>query len=154
MKKYTFLALAGIIALVGCSSTRVNLVDAGEISIEKGETPKVYIASPYAYNDGGMLHVSGRVHLKNNFSSYPDGHVDIAVLGPDGGLIEKASIPYSPTVVTTKPRRTVFEGAPFSVNLGKVPPSGGKVRITFHEVTRKANPKEFDCGDNEAVKGG
>lgn len=156
MKKSLLVASIGMLALValGCSSARVNLVNSGEISIEKVETPKVYVASPYAYKKGGMLEVSGRVVTKNSFSSYPDGHVDIAVLGPDGTLLEKTSTTYSPPVVTTKPRRIVFEGAPFSASLGKIPPAGGRIRITFHEAVRRTNPKEFDCGDNGAVKGG
>jgi hypothetical protein len=82
----------------GCATSRVNLVDTGAVSVEKIPSERIYISRVSVFQEGDELLVSGFV--KRRHSSGPGGgHVDIAIVGPDGGAVEKITVSYFPRFI-------------------------------------------------------
>lgn len=93
----------------------------------------------------GQLTVYGKVdHRHSRCES--EGHVDVAVVGPEGDITFVASIPMS----DRGSRRKGWYGAAFRARLPTAVPSGGRVQLAFHDPSCTTNPT-FDCGDNSAA---
>ncbi|MBW2171729.1 MAG: hypothetical protein JRF69_07075 [Deltaproteobacteria bacterium] len=95
--------LAGLclamIVVAGCTSSRVNLVRAERITVERmASKGHVKIGKVYVYQEEGGLVVSGRVKPKSVNLRPAEGHVDIAVVSPDGQVVETESVAQTPAV--------------------------------------------------------
>ena len=79
------------------------------------------------------------------------GHVDVAVLLPEGAVLEMASTTYTPSFRRPYVRRREVQPSYFSVRFSDMLPIGSAVRIAFHP---EELGKPFNCGNNQAVLGG
>jgi len=145
--------LAGLclamIVVSGCTSSRVNLVDTEKVTVEKmASKGHVKIWKVYVYQEEGDLVVSGRVKRKSMNLLPAKGHVDIAVISPNGQVIETESVAQTPRVIGMSRRRR--RGSSFEARLSMVPPEGSTVRITFHPE-KNTPERHVDCEKNAAA---
>ena len=140
--------LAGI-GFMGCASDRSNLTESGIVYIERMPSSNKSILGVQAFADNDQLVINGRV--KRHSASFVDGggHIDIAVVGPEGDIIEQVSTKYVPRII---PRRKMrgMRGSYFEVRLPDVPPAGSTVRIAYHRTAISAD-RTLDCSENAAT---
>ncbi len=142
MKKLTILfvsilAMTGI-ALSGCVSKRVDLVDTGAVSLQRLPSKDTHISRVDVFQDGDELVITGK--LRRGLSSMPGlGHVDIAIVDPEGKILKEVHTNYFPRILARKQRRRILamarnqrQQANFGVRLPLVPPPGSTIRVTYH----------------------
>ena len=115
------------IIISGCATDRVDLVDAGVLSLEQHATGKVYIAWSDAYKKGEGFVVTGVLRRRDTVGLPIKAHVDIAILSPDGTIIDESR---SSDVYV--PRRIIGRGQSqqrFRVRFSNIPPQGSLVRL-------------------------
>ena len=115
------------IIISGCATDRVDLVDAGVLSLEQHATGKVYIAWSDAYKNGDGFVVTGVLRRRDTVGLPIKAHVDIAILSPDGTIIDESR---SSDVYV--PRRIIGRGQSlkrFRVRFSNIPPQGSLVRL-------------------------
>ncbi len=131
-KKQTIKIVMGVLTLAVISGScfaanRRDLVDPGEVSLERQHSKKVHIAWTKVQQDGEDIVVSG-VLRRHALTSYPIWrHVEVTVLAPDGTVLQKAR-----TSNIKVPRRIPgrgFNTKRFEVRLPGIPPRGSSVRI-------------------------
>ena len=134
------------ILVSGCLGGRVDLVDNQTVSLEPVPTGHLYVSWGGVYQKGGATEVRGVIRPRHRgFHGY--GHVDVAVLAPDGTVLEEASALYHPRIL---PRKGVSR-ARFTVPLATVPPPGSTVRLAYHDDQDACSaPKPFHCSGNAA----
>jgi YD repeat-containing protein len=140
------LVVFGIITL-GCASHRVNLVENGKIIIERVPSKNIYVSKAHVYQEENELLITGRVK-RSNTSVLDGGHVDIAVVSPEGKILDKVSTSYTPRIIRRKGSRESL----FSARLSMTPPEGTTVRLAYHKLGRSIS-EEFDCGNSVAIPG-
>ena len=134
--------------LPGCASNRVNLIDRETVSIERVHSKKVYFSRVDVYKEDDKLAIGGTV--KSRFYIPPDsGQVDMAVINPEGEILEKVSTSHTPSVFPKRGGGRSL-GVRFDVLLAIIPPEGSKVRLAYHKASR-SDSKTFDCGNNLAT---
>jgi len=142
-----------IIAVVvsGCTGSRVNLVDKGVVSIERmpSKIRGVYFHDVHVNKKGDELVVSGNVKRRYTSVSGTRGHVDVAVVTPDGKVVKYVSTAYSPKAISKRSH----PGSHFKVSLPGIPQDGSNVRVAIHEdiASDKSADARFDCGKNVAI---
>lgn len=140
-----------MIAVSGCAGNRVNLVDKGVVSIERmpSKIRGVYFHDVQVYKKGDDLVVSGSVKRRYTSVAGGSGHVDVAIINPDGNVVKYVSTAYSPKVISKRSH----SGSYFEVRLPVVPQDGTTVRVAIHEDTVLDKPinNGFDCGKNAAI---
>lgn len=118
------------VVISGCATDRVDLVDAGVLSLEQHTTGKVYIAWSDAYEDGDGFVVTGVLRRRDTVGLPIKTHVDVTILSPDGTIIEES---HSSDVYV--PRRIIGRGQSlqrFRVRFPSIPAEGSKVSIVTH----------------------
>ena len=118
------------IIISGCATDRVDLVDAGVLSLEQHTTGKVYIAWSDAHEDGDGFIVTGVLRRRDTVGLPIKAHVDVAILSPDGTVIDESR---SSDVYV--PRRIIGRGQSlqrFRVRFSNIPPPGSSVRLVSH----------------------
>jgi hypothetical protein len=137
---------AGLMGL-GCAAGKVNRVEKGTASVERVHSRNIAVSRVYVYQDGDQLEIAGRVkRLRSTIAN--GGHVDIAIVSPEGELLEQVSTGYVPRII----RRRGSREALFTVRLPIIPPEGSRVRVAYHKI-EKPGDGAIDCGDNTAVQG-
>ena len=114
----------------GCAAGRVDLVESGVLSLEQYTTGKVNIAWSNAYVDGDGFIVTGVLRRRDTFGLPIKSHVDIAVLSPDGTIIDE-----SRSSEVYVPRRIIGRGGNlkrFRVRFSQIPPEGSLVHLVSH----------------------
>lgn len=148
-KNVTQFAMAvGILAIViGCATTGRNLVESGTVTIQRLDSKAVYLSGVAVVEKEDHIEVSG--WLKRRYVwSLGDGHVDVAVLNPQGEAIEKISTGYTPGVIPRKRfRRSHFNAALPLRTLER----GSSVWVGFHRTDTRPGHGVFDCGENVAA---
>ncbi len=61
------------------------------------------------------------------------GHVDIAIVNPEGKILKEVHTNYKPRILVRKRRRQAY----FGVRIPVVPPPGSTVRVTDQPGTHK-----------------
>jgi hypothetical protein len=85
--------LSAVSIMSGCSGSRVSLVDQGIVSVEAKPSKNVGILWTDVYQDGEDIIVYGVVQRRSH-TSYPlKTHVDVAILSPDGEVLQEARTP-------------------------------------------------------------
>lgn len=135
--------------LTGCASDRVNLVDRGTLSIERVPSRGIYISEVRVNQDGNELVVTGRVK-RRDVSAGGFGHVDVAIISPEGKTLEQVSTYFSPRIIPRKHDHRRLHGSRFEVRLPTIPPTGSKVRVAYHRIS-KPDSRTSSCGENMAV---
>lgn len=124
------IALAMVIILVsGCATDGISHTNQLLVPFELVPSEDVYISRAYAYEDGDELVVYGKVKRSaQNCCDPARGHVDIAVLGPEGTVLYVTSTLYSPRNIPKVRSRT----SRFTVRLPYTLPEGETIRIAYH----------------------
>ena len=119
-----------IVVISGCATDRVDLVDAGVLSLEQHTTGKVYIAWSDAYEDGDGFVVTGVLRRRDTVGLPIKTHVDITIQSPDGTIIDE-----SRSSDVNVPRRIIGRSQSlqrFRVRFPSIPAEGSKVSIVTH----------------------
>lgn len=132
---------------VGCASGRVNLVDQGLVTVERIDPETSCISRPTVYQNGDELVISGKVKC-TRFRGFSLGHIDIAIVSAEGGLLQSLSVLYYPRIIPRKGGRE----SRFQVSLPLRPPKGTVVRLAFHK-TKTPSVETYHCDDNAAIAG-
>ena len=131
LKSVTIIVLGLLTAVIsGCATDRVDLVDAGVLSLEQHTTGKVYIAWSDAYEDGDGFVVTGVLRRRDTVGLPIKTHVDITIESPDGTIIDE-----SRSSDVHVPRRITSRGQSlqrFRVHFPSIPAEGSKVSIVTH----------------------
>jgi len=119
----------------GCAANRVDLVDAGVLTLERQREGKVFIAWSSAYEQDDGFVITGVLMRHDHVGSAIKAHVDVTVLSADGRVIETAR---SNEVYV--PRRITGRGQSFkrfTVHFPNLPPPGSSVRMVSHSKAHK-----------------
>ncbi len=113
---------AGIV-LSGCSFSNMNLADNKTYTVEcEKSSDRISIRSVRIYEDDGITVVSGQVKLNKNLPQPRHGHVDIALISPEGKVIDTASVFYKPRTLTRRMRLKANKRSSFTTRfLGSLP---------------------------------
>ena len=146
---------AGIV-LSGCSLSNMNLADNAEYTIERVNTSdRISIRSAKVYQDEGNTVVSGKVKLNKHLQQPRHGHVDIAVISPEGKVTDTASVFYKPRIRTRRMQLKANRGSSFTARFPGSLPQGSIIRLVPHnsiEETVDKIDKGFHCSSNLASK--
>jgi hypothetical protein len=130
-----------------CTSSHLNLVKNGTVTIERVSSEGCYISKVNAIEDDGVLVIGGSVK-RRNFSGGSKGHIDIAIIDSEGKILKELSTLYTPQYIPAK--RIHTREARFKVRLPNIPYKGSKIRVAYHRNLRSYS-KTFDCGKNMAA---
>ncbi len=116
----------------GCATSNVNPNETSAL-FERMPSKGVIVNNVRAYEDGDELVIYGKVkRTSNNCCDTTRGHVDIAVVAPDGPILDIVSVLYTPRDIPRVRSRT----SRFTARLPYTLPEDITLRITYHE-----NPK-------------
>ncbi len=142
---------AGIV-LSGCSFSNMNLADNATYSIERvNSSDRISIRSAKVYQENGNTVVSGKVKLNKNLPQPQQGHVDIAVISPDGTVLDTASVFYNPRIRTRRMQLKANKRSSFTARFPGILQNGSTIRIVPHNsIEEKADKidKGFHCSSN------
>ena len=125
----------------GCATSKFNNIE------------DVFISKAYTYEDGDQLVILGQV--KRDYRNCCDsarGHIDIAILTPDGIVIDAFSVLYSPGNIPKIRNRT----SGFKIKRPYLLPDGIVIRMVYHNSLEKAYMAQnsgdlFQCEHNKAT---
>jgi hypothetical protein len=121
-------ATAAIIS--GCAAKRVDLVDAGVLTLEPHAAGKVSIAWSSACKDNDGFVIAGVLTRHDHVGLPIRAHVDATILSPDGRTLDTAC-----SKAIYIPRRITGRGQSlkrFSIRFPRVPLQGSSVRLVCH----------------------
>jgi hypothetical protein len=138
-----------VMGVSACATSGSNLVKTGAVNLEiiPSTSRNIFISKANIYFDDGDTVITGRVKRKSTVYE-SGGHVDIAVVGPEGKVIEHISTGYVPNIIRRKGARESH----FTVRLPIDLPEKSIVRVGYHPSTRSTG-LTFRCGQNIAVPG-
>lgn len=112
-----------LLALSAGCAPHHDLIAAGLLRLEQLPPNDASLRAICAHERDEGLAITGT--WRNRLSR---GHVDVALLGPDGEVLAEAR-----TRLTTLPHRRHGHPARFSVQLPVFPPPGSTLRVTRHD---------------------
>ena len=118
----------GLAVISSCSISRVNLIEQGQAKLVVVPSKTHALEKNILYQDGDELIVYGKVKHRTEFCMR-QGHVDLVIIGPDGTIIKKASLPY----VDRGQHRKGWSGAHFRLRLPYKLPPHSTVRLAFDD---------------------
>lgn len=139
------LLVTGLVG-VASASNRVDLIKNDTIKIEAVLNQGHQITRVFVYNENNKLVITGRIDRKHS-AFLGNGHVDIAIVSPEGETLSQVSTYYIPRHIRKNPSR----GSRFEVRLPSIPKKGSTIRIVYHKASKSAS-RIFQCGSNMAVK--
>jgi hypothetical protein len=123
-------------------------VDNQTVSLERVSTKYFYIPWARVYERDDEIEVHGQVRrryrLRRDYGGH--GHIDVAVVAPDGTVPEAVSALYYPRDIPRKSAPT----ANFTAHLSKVPSPGSTVRLSYHRAGYSVR-RAFNCDKNAAI---
>jgi hypothetical protein len=123
------------ILISGCATTNVDHVDKASVLFERMPSEDVLVSEVRAVEDEEGLAIHGRVkRTARNCCDSARGHVDIAVVGPDGAIVDMVSAPYSPRNIPKGRNRS----SRFTARLPYKVPEDVPLRITYHNDRKHA----------------
>jgi hypothetical protein len=141
----TFLIAFIILIAFGCAG-KTNLLKEGFFEVEKNSPSGIRFSNVKVYEEESGLYVEGKLNRTFVRTSYP-GHVDIALIAPDGEIIEATSVKNKLPFIGRSKRTTSSYKALFR----SIPPEGSTIRVVFHRKEFN-NTSQFDCGSNQAAQ--
>ncbi len=134
-KKVPFLGfllwLAPAITILQGCPVHHSLKPVGGLYVEKIPSSRVYLANINVKQNGKDLLISGEVSRRNAaFSGL--GHVDVAVVSPDGEVIGQGIAPYSPKILPKTPGARKHRPSRFELHLTCTPSVGSIIRVAYH----------------------
>ncbi len=132
VSKLLTVMLLGLMALFisSCAADRIDLVDAGVLSLTQQSAGKVHIAWSDAYEDGDGFIVTGVLRRRDTAGLPIKSHVDITIHSPDGTIIDE-----SRSADINVPKNIVGRNQSlqrFKVRFPAIPAHGSKVSIVTH----------------------
>lgn len=121
---------AATVFLAACAPRGVDLTRDRTATIEAAPSKNVRFRRTRAHQSSETLLVSGQVHGTRRSAFPASGHVDVAVLAPDGAVLAETRTS-GMHVPRRRPGRT-STGRRFAARLPVVPPVGSVIRLTFH----------------------
>ncbi|MBW2111147.1 MAG: hypothetical protein JRH00_06885 [Deltaproteobacteria bacterium] len=147
VKNFDILFLLGLVTtamfLSGCAYKHANLISQKGISIETIHSAGAHISDVAVSEDDNELVITGKVYRLNPSIS-GRGHVDVTILDSAGNVIEKGTVPYTPTILPKTPGARKHRGSRFEVRLPCVLPAGSKVEVAYH-ARLKPESNSPDC---------
>ena len=147
IKNFGVLFLLGFVTtgmfLIGCAPKHVNLITKKGVSIETIPSALVHFSDMAVTENGNELVITGKVYRRNRSIS-GSGHVDVTILDSAGNVIEKGSIPYTPSTLPKTPGARKHQGSRFEVRLPCVLPSESKIQVAYHARVKLEN-NGLDC---------
>ncbi len=124
----TILRVATVL-VSGCATTNFDHATETPVLFERVPSEDAVVSEVRAVRDGDGLAIFGRVkRTADNCCDAARGHVDIAVVWPDGRITDLASVPHSPRNIPKARTRS----ARFAAKLPYVVPENVPLRITYH----------------------
>ena len=145
----TGLRLATIL-ISGCATTNVDRVSDASVLFERMPSEDVVVSEVRAVEDADGLVIHGKVkRTARNCCDSARGHVDIAVVGPDGAIVDMITVPYSPRNIPKGKTRS----ARFTARLPYKIPEDVPLRITYHNdrehaVSATGRTNDLICKNN------
>ncbi len=132
----------------GCLSQHPS-VDRNEgFYVETVPSSRVSLSRIAVKRESAGIVILGEVRRRNTaFSGL--GHVDVAVISPDGAVIGQGNAPYFPRVLPKTPGARKHPPSHFEVHLNCSPPRGTTIRVAYHGKPEANDP--LDPGENFAV---
>ena len=153
VKNFSVLFLLGFVTtgmfLSGCAPKHVNRITNTGVSIETVHSARAHISDVAVSEDGNELVITGKVYRRNRSIS-GSGHVDVTILDSAGNVIEKGSVPYTPTTLPKTPGARKHRGSRFEVRLPCALPAGSKVQVAYH-ARLKPESNSPDCRNDAAL---
>ncbi len=153
VRNFSILFLLGLVTtgmfLSGCSPKHANLITKTGVSIETIHSAGAHISDVALSEDDNELVITGKVSRLNPAIS-GSGHVDVTILDAAGNIIDKGTVPYTPTILPKTPGARKHRGSRFEVRLHCALPAGGKVQVAFH-ARRETERSSPDCGKDAAL---
>ncbi len=129
------------VLISGCATTNPNhandraALSEASVLFERMPSKDVMVSEVRAVKDGDGLAIYGKVkRTLGNCCDAARGHVDIAVVGPDGEIIDLLSVPYSPRNIPKARSRS----SRFAARLPYMIPEDVPLRITYHNDSEHA----------------
>jgi len=145
--------IVGVIA--GCTANRVSLVDESLVSVKNQGSEKAEILWTDVYQDGEDTLVYGALQRRSH-TSYPmKTHVDVAVVSPDGAMLQEARTP--DVYVTRRVPGKGIDWTRFKVRIPGTLTQGFKVNVVVHSgdhVQAEGKSPQNVCpyGERQAIK--
>ena len=145
--------VTAIVFFSGCATSNVNYTNEASVLFERMPSEDVLISDVHAYEDGDELVIYGKVkRAADNCCDAARGHVDVAIVAPDGLVIDIINVLYSPRNIPKVRSRTSH----FTTRLPYIVPEDMTLRITYHdnmEVAASTAYREdkFLCEQNMAT---
>lgn len=146
------LLLAAGIAITGCAAIDINHRPDASVLFEQAPSADVFVSKVHSYEDGDTLVVYG--NLKRTATNCCDavrGHLDMAVVGPDGSVLDAVSLLYSPRNIPKVRTRS----SRFVTRLPYTVPAGTTLRIAYHNDHDivDVGGNTFACRNSAALAG-
>lgn len=130
MQTQLMLLFGSLVLVSGCATNRVDLVDAGVVTMQKHATGKVYVAWRRAQECGDGFVITGFLRRSDHVGSPAKAHADVTVVSPDGRIVETARSNEQYVARRRTGRWQSFQR--FRVQLSKMPPRGSSIRLLSH----------------------
>ena len=120
----------------GCAISNLNYTNEVPVLFERIPSEDVLVSEVHAYEDGDELVIYGKVkRAADNCCDAARGHVEIAVVAPDGLVLDVIRVLYSPRNIPKVRSRSSH----FVTRIPYILPEGVILRITYHSSTEVAS---------------
>lgn len=148
--KIILLVFVAFFVFAGIATAITNVTD--QVIVERiPYKSKIFFASVNVYQDGDNVIVSGRLKRDRFSMRRFNGHVDVAIISPDGQTISSTSVKYTPRFRSTRTQRRAYRKTRFKASFSEKLQKGSTVRVTLHKRDGIKIAKGFDCGNNIAL---
>jgi len=143
----------GFVLISGCATSNLNYTDEASVVFECTPSEVVLIKNVRAFENGGELVIVGKVkRTAKNCCDAVRGHLDLALIAPDGFALEAGSFLYSPRNIPKVRSRSSH----FKAVLPYIVPEDFVLRITYHSGRELAISTTnaggmFMCEKNKAM---
>lgn len=146
------LCLAAVLAASGCATVRTNDKREASVLFARVQSAEVLVSEVHAYQDGDALVVYGKVkRTAANCCEAAHGHLDMAVMTPDGSVLDAVSLVYSPRNIPKVRTRS----SRFVTRLPYAVPAGTTLRLAYHDDRNliEVGGNSFACRHSAALDG-
>jgi hypothetical protein len=143
----------GFILISGCAASNLNYKNEASVIFECIPSEDVLISDVNAFENGDELVIFGKVkRAPNNCCDAVRGHLDMAIIAPDGFVLDAGSFLYSPRNIPKGRSRSSH----FKAVLPYIVPEDFVLRITYHSSRELASSTTHAgrillCEENKAV---
>ena len=124
------------ILISGCATSNLNYKNEASVVFECMPSEDALISDVHAFEDGDELVILGKVkRAADNCCDAVRGHVDIAIVAPDGFVLDAGSFLYSPRNIPKVRSRSSH----FKAVLPYIVPEDFVLRITHHSSRELAS---------------